>query len=92
MLRLYNTLTRRKEPFAPVEPGRAGIYSCGPTVYRDVHIGNLRTYLMADWLRRLLAATLAVVGLVPVWANVSATAALIAPARLRPSVTCERIV
>ena len=56
MLRLYNTLTRRKEPFAPIQPGRAGIYSCGPTVYRDVHIGNLRTYLLADWLRRLLEA------------------------------------
>ncbi|MGB2693997.1 MAG: cysteine--tRNA ligase [Dehalococcoidia bacterium] len=54
MLQLYNTLTRRKEPFASLEPGRVGIYSCGPTVYRDVHIGNLRTYLLADWLRRVL--------------------------------------
>jgi cysteinyl-tRNA synthetase len=54
MLQLYNTLTRRKEPFAPLREGHAGIYSCGPTVYRDVHIGNLRTYLMADWLRRVL--------------------------------------
>ncbi len=57
MLQLYNTLTRRKEPFAPLEPGKARIYSCGPTVYRDVHIGNLRTYLLADWLRRTLEAT-----------------------------------
>ncbi|MCH7837672.1 MAG: cysteine--tRNA ligase [Chloroflexi bacterium] len=56
MLQLYNTLTRRKEPFAPLEPGKASVYSCGPTVYRDVHIGNLRTYLLADWLRRLLEA------------------------------------
>ena len=56
MLQLYNTRTRRKEPFAPLEPGRVSIYSCGPTVYRDVHIGNLRTYLLADWLRRTLEA------------------------------------
>ena len=48
MLRLYNTLTRRKEPFAPVEPGRAGIYSCGPTVYNLIHIGNLRAGLVSD--------------------------------------------
>jgi cysteinyl-tRNA synthetase len=54
MLRLYNTLTRQKEEPQALTPGRVGIYSCGPTVYRDVHIGNLRTYLMADWLRRAL--------------------------------------
>lgn len=51
-VRLFNTLTRRVETFKPLEPGRVTIYSCGPTVYRDVHIGNLRTYLMADWLKR----------------------------------------
>jgi len=56
VLQLYNTLTRRKEAFTPLVEGQAGIYSCGPTVYRDVHIGNLRTYLLADWLRRLLDA------------------------------------
>ena len=56
MLQLFNTLTRRKDAFAPLEPGRARVYSCGPTVYRDVHIGNLRTYLLADWLRRALGA------------------------------------
>jgi cysteinyl-tRNA synthetase len=54
MLQLYNTLARRKEPFTPLRDGDASIYSCGPTVYRDVHIGNLRTYLLADWLRRVL--------------------------------------
>ena len=56
MLQLHNTLTRRKEPFTPITPNQVGIYSCGPTVYRDVHIGNLRTYLLADWLRRTLEA------------------------------------
>ncbi len=55
-IRVYNTLTRRKEEFSPVEPGRVKIYTCGPTVYRYAHIGNLRSYLMADWLRRLLEA------------------------------------
>jgi cysteinyl-tRNA synthetase len=53
-VRFHNTLTRRKEEFHPIARGAASIYSCGPTVYRDVHIGNLRTYLMADWLRRAL--------------------------------------
>src|SRR6266511_3574764 len=55
-LRFFDTLTRTKPAFAPVEPGRVKIYTCGPTVYRDAHIGNLRSYLMADWLRRLLEA------------------------------------
>jgi cysteinyl-tRNA synthetase len=55
MLKLYNTLTRRVEPFRPIEPGVVKIYSCGPTVYRYIHIGNLRTFLMADSLRRMLA-------------------------------------
>jgi cysteinyl-tRNA synthetase len=54
MLTLYNTLTRRVEPFEPIAPGLVTIYSCGPTVYRYVHIGNLRTFLMADWLKRTL--------------------------------------
>src|SRR6476661_8388769 len=54
MLKIYNTLTRRVEPFVPIEPGIVKMYSCGPTVYRYIHIGNLRTFLMADWLRRAL--------------------------------------
>jgi cysteinyl-tRNA synthetase len=53
-IRVFNTLTRRKEDFLPVESGRVKMYTCGPTVYRYAHIGNLRSYLMADWLRRLL--------------------------------------
>ncbi|MCI0439141.1 MAG: cysteine--tRNA ligase, partial [Chloroflexi bacterium] len=56
MLKLYNTLTRRNEEIEPVEPGVVKIYTCGPTVYRDAHIGNLRSYLMADWIRRALEA------------------------------------
>jgi len=55
-LALYNTLTRRKDAFRSLEPGRVKMYSCGPTVYRHAHIGNLRAYLVADWLRRLLEA------------------------------------
>ena len=55
-IRVFNTLTRRKEDFVPVEAGLVKIYTCGPTVYRYAHIGNLRSYLMADWLRRLLEA------------------------------------
>jgi cysteinyl-tRNA synthetase len=53
-VRLYSTLTRRKEDFQALEPGRVRIYSCGPTVYRYAHIGNLRTYLFADVLCRVL--------------------------------------
>jgi cysteinyl-tRNA synthetase len=55
-LRLFNTLTRRVEEFVPLAPGRVTMYTCGPTVYRYAHIGNLRSYLMADWLRRYLEA------------------------------------
>ena len=54
MLRLFNTLTRSVEPFAPLTPGVVRMYTCGPTVYRPVHLGNLRSYLLADWLRRAL--------------------------------------
>jgi len=55
-LRLYNTLTRAVEDFAPTSSGPVTLYTCGPTVYRHAHIGNLRSYLMADWLRRTLEA------------------------------------
>ena len=50
---LTNTLTRKKEKFVPIKEGFVGIYSCGPTVYRNVHIGNLRTYIAADLLKRV---------------------------------------
>ena len=51
---LYSTLTRHKDLFQPLHPPRVGIYSCGPTVYKDIHIGNLRTFVMTDLLRRML--------------------------------------
>ncbi|HEX9205245.1 MAG TPA: cysteine--tRNA ligase [Candidatus Deferrimicrobiaceae bacterium] len=51
---LYDTATRRKVPFVPADPRRVGIYTCGPTVYRYAHIGNLRTYLLTDLLIRTL--------------------------------------
>jgi len=54
MLKIYNTLTRKIEKFAPIDSGKVGIYTCGPTVYREVHIGNFRTYIGADILRRVL--------------------------------------
>src|SRR3989344_1838023 len=53
MLKLYNTLTRKKEVFKPIQIGKAGIYSCGPTVYWYQHIGNLRTYIFSDILKRV---------------------------------------
>jgi cysteinyl-tRNA synthetase len=53
-VRLHNSLTRRAEPLEPIAPGHVGIYTCGPTVYRYAHIGNLRSFLFADVLRRTL--------------------------------------
>jgi cysteinyl-tRNA synthetase len=53
-LTLYDTYERRLRPFDALHPGRAGLYACGPTVYDYAHIGNLRTYLFGDTLRRVL--------------------------------------
>jgi cysteinyl-tRNA synthetase len=53
-MRLYNTLSRAVEEVAPVEPGHVKMYACGPTVYRYAHLGNLRTYLLSDLIRRAL--------------------------------------
>src|SRR5207302_5090664 len=53
-LSVYNTLTREKEAFVPIEPGKVGLYTCGPTVYSFAHIGNLRAFLFDDALRRVL--------------------------------------
>lgn len=55
-LRFFNTRTRQKEPFAPIEAGHVRVYSCGPTVYAPQHLGNLRPYLFADLLKRALLA------------------------------------
>jgi len=54
MLKLYNTLTKSKEEFLPLHKGKVSIYTCGPTVYDYIHIGNIRAYLTADILRRYL--------------------------------------
>lgn len=54
MLRFHNTLTKQKEEFRSIEPGKVGMYTCGPTVYSYVHIGNLRAYANADLIRRFL--------------------------------------
>jgi cysteinyl-tRNA synthetase len=54
MLRLYNTLTGTKAPFAPIDPGHIRIYACGPTVYDAAHIGNARPIIVFDLLFRLL--------------------------------------
>ena len=53
-LSFYNTLTRRKEEFTSIEPGKVRMYSCGPTVYNYVHIGNLRSFVFFDVLKRTL--------------------------------------
>jgi cysteinyl-tRNA synthetase len=53
-LLLYNSLTRKKQEFKPIKPGRVGLYTCGPTVYDYAHIGNLRTYIFEDILKRVL--------------------------------------
>ncbi len=58
--RLYNTLTRRVEALRPADPRRVTFYSCGPTVYDDAHIGNFRSFLAADTLRRWVESPLCV--------------------------------
>ena len=52
MITLYNTLTRRKETFEPIEPGKVKMYVCGPTVYNYIHIGNARPAINYDVVRR----------------------------------------
>ena len=53
-MKVYNTLSRQKEEFKPISGKEVRIYSCGPTVYKDAHIGNLRAYVFMDLLRRVL--------------------------------------
>ncbi len=54
MITFHNTLTKRKETFEPLHPGKVGMYVCGPTVYNYIHIGNIRAYMFADTVRRVL--------------------------------------
>lgn len=54
MLKVYNTLTKSKEEFKPIYPGEVKMYTCGPTVYDYFHIGNARSFIMADIIRRYL--------------------------------------
>jgi cysteinyl-tRNA synthetase len=56
-LALHNTLTRRIEPLVPLAPPRVTMYTCGPTVWNFAHIGNFRTFLFEDLLRRYLDAS-----------------------------------
>jgi cysteinyl-tRNA synthetase len=56
-LRLYNTMLRSVEPFVPLDAGRMSLYTCGPTVYNYAHIGNFRTFIFEDVLRRWLEAS-----------------------------------
>lgn len=56
-MKIYNTMTRKKEEFIPGEPGTAKIYACGPTVYNYFHIGNARPFIIFDTLRRYLEYT-----------------------------------
>lgn len=53
-IKLFNTLSRKKEAFRPIRKGAVGMYTCGPTVYQYAHIGNMRAYVMADVLKRTL--------------------------------------
>ena len=51
-MKIYNTLTRQKEEFVPIHPGKVGMYVCGPTVYNYIHIGNARPMIIFDTVRR----------------------------------------
>src|SRR3989344_4757755 len=53
-LKIFNTLSRKKEIFKPIKKGVVGLYTCGPTVYNFAHIGNFRTYIFEDVLKRTL--------------------------------------
>ena len=54
MLKVYNTLTRKKEVFKPINPPKVGMYVCGPTIYGPSHLGHARTYISFDVIRRYL--------------------------------------
>lgn len=54
-MKIFNTLTRRKEEFVPLTPGQVKMYVCGPTVYNLIHIGNARPMIVFDTVRRYLS-------------------------------------
>ena len=54
MIKLFNTLSRKKEKFKPIKKGKVGLYSCGPTVYSYAHIGHFRSYVFVDILKKIL--------------------------------------
>ena len=54
MIKIYDTKAREKREFVPVNPGKVGMYVCGPTVYNYIHIGNARTFISFDTIRRYL--------------------------------------
>ncbi len=53
-LKVYNSLTKKKEEFFPIAPPAVGMYVCGPTVYSEVHLGNVRTFMSFDVIYRYL--------------------------------------
>jgi cysteinyl-tRNA synthetase len=53
-MKIYNTLTKKKEEFVPIEEGKVRMYVCGPTVYNYIHIGNARPIIVFDTVRRYL--------------------------------------
>lgn len=55
-IKLYNTMTRKLEEFVPITPNHVGIYNCGPTVYWDQHLGNMRTFFNSDMMKRMFLA------------------------------------
>ena len=55
-IEFYDTRSREQRPFEPLDTGRVGIYSCGPTVYAEQHVGNVRSRLFSDLLKRFLMA------------------------------------
>ena len=57
MITIYDTARRQKIPFTPREPGRVGLYVCGPTVYDDCHVGHARCYVAFDTVVRFLRAS-----------------------------------
>jgi cysteinyl-tRNA synthetase len=54
VLKFFNTLTRKKDDFKPLHKGEVRMYSCGPTVYATPHIGNMRSFVVSDLIRRYL--------------------------------------